>query len=168
MPGLILALGLAAAAPKLTYKPDPAKASDIASVELAVPRNTCFGLVRASVLASSRKSDRGLAYVLSVTVADAPSDPVPHIDGASIGETPLRLLNLRDGDVACTDYQCPTGSAAVFVLAGVDEAAAKGEPARVVVRTNGGPSCDVLTPIEPAVVAALQAWARKLPAPTGH
>jgi hypothetical protein len=60
----------ASAAPKVAYKPNPAAASDVATVELETPRRSCFGVTRASVLLSSRKADRSRVYVIAVTVAD--------------------------------------------------------------------------------------------------
>ena len=166
MSGLLLALGLAASAPKILYKPNPAASSDIGTVELIMPRHACFGVTRVSVLLSSRKSDRSRVWALSAAIADNPSVPLPHISAAAAGSSPLPLVNVRDGDVACTDYQCQTGSAAVF---GLDEAhrAAGDGPLAVQIANNGGSQCGVPAVIEPTVFKALEIWAERLPAPKG-
>jgi hypothetical protein len=164
----LLALAVfAASAPKVIYKPDPARTADVGTVELRTPRrNPCFGVVRASVLLSSRKSDRNRTYVLAVTVADAPAPPV--ITDATLGGSPLKLVNLRNGDVACTEYQCPTGSAAVFELTEAQRqalAAAGSLPLNV--RTDAGDRCPLALPIEQSVVQTLEGWAEALPRPGG-
>ena len=167
MSGLLLALGLAVSTPKLVYKPDPARTADVATVELNMPRHSCWGLTRASMLLSSSKADRGRIYALSVTIADDPAIPIPHISGASAGAAPLKLVNVHDGDVACTEYQCPTGSAAVFSLDEAQQTAAHAGGLKVQVQTNGGNLCDVPVVIDQAVVGTLETWAAKLPPPRG-
>jgi hypothetical protein len=157
---------LAAASPKVIYKPDPARPADVASVELKTSRNPCFGVVRASVLLSSRKSDGGRAWALSATVAD--SSAPAQIEGASFGGAPLKLVTVRNGDVACTDYQCPTGSSAVFELdAARREALASAGTMALEVRTTAGDRCGLSTPVDRAVIDALAAWADRLAKPAG-
>ena len=163
MLGPLLAFGLAASTPRLVYRPDPARSTDVATVELSLARHPCFGLTRASVLLSSRKADRLRIYALSVTVADSPSTPLPHIKGAVAGPTVLTLVNVRDGDVACTDFQCPVGSSAVFALDEALKAVGAASPVTVAVQTNAGAACDVPIRVDPAVLNVLESWAGKLP-----
>lgn len=155
---------LAASTPKVVYKPDPAGSADVATVNLETPRRSpCFGVMRASVLLSSRKADRNRAYVMSVTVADF-SSPGGAITAATLGGTPLRLVNVRNGDVACTDYQCPTGSAAVFEISAEQRqsmAAAGALPLQV--STSVGANCKLDMSVDKAAIDSLDAWADKLP-----
>jgi hypothetical protein len=160
MPGLLLALGLAAATPKLIYRPDPARPADVATVELQMPHHPCFGWVTVSVLLSSGKSDRSRVYALSVTLADSPFPP--HIDGAAAAGQPLRLINVRDGDVACTEYQCQSGSSAVFAIDEAQRAAVAAGAWPVRISTTAGSQCDVPVTVDPAVLTALEGWAAKL------
>lgn len=167
MSGLLLALGLAASTPRLIYKPDPARLADVATVEVLMPsHHPCFGVTRVSVLLSSAKSDRNRIYALSAAVADSLAPA--HITGADAGQAALKMVNVRDGDVACTEYQCPTGSAAVFALDDAQRAAARTGALAVKVHTNAGSSCDVSAAIDGAVFGVLDAWADKLPGPPGR
>jgi hypothetical protein len=158
---------LAAAAPKVAYTPDPARATDVGAIELATPRrHACFGVLKASMLLSSRKADRGRFYVLSVTVADSPAPET--IEGGSLGGAPLKLGNVRNGDVACSEYQCPTGSIAVFEIAQAQRqalVAAGSLPLQV--RTSSGGRCEVNLPVTKTAMDALDAWADGLPAAAG-
>jgi len=147
---------LAAGAPKVAYKADPARSTDVGTVELRLPRHPCFGVTRASVLLSVAKADGQRLWALTATVADSAA-PM-QIEGATAAGAPLKLLNGRNGDVACTDYQCPTGSAAVFDLGGTARQAAS-SPVSVQVAVSGGDRCALEVPLEPATVAALEAWA---------
>jgi hypothetical protein len=155
---------LAAAAPKVAYTPNPAGAADIGTVALTTPRrNACFGVVRAAVLLSSRKADRSRAYALTVILADSVA-PAVITDGA-LGEAPLKVVNVRNGDVACTDYQCPTGSAAVFEISAAQRQAMLAAGALpLVVKTNLNTGCGLEMSVDKAAVEALDAWADRLPA----
>lgn len=154
---------LAASAPKVIHTPSATSAADVGTVALETPRrNACFGVVRVSLLLSSRKSDRARTYALSAVVADAPSLPV--ITGGSLGGETMKLVNVRNGDVACTDYQCPTGSSAVFeVAASQRDAVMAGGSLPLEVATSLG-GCKVAMPVEKAAFEALDAWAGKLKA----
>lgn len=158
---------LAAAPPKVLYKPAPTAGADVGTVELVTPRrNPCFGIVRVSMLLSSRKSDRNRAYVLSVTVADAISPPI--ITEGALGGDKLKVVNVRNGDVACTDYQCPTGSAAVFeVSEDQRQALLTAGSLPLLVKTSLASNCVVDMPIEKVVPETLAAWAEKLPPAAG-
>jgi len=150
---------LAAALPKVAYKPDPARSSDVGAVELRLPsRHPCFGVTRASVLLSVGKTDGGRIWVLTATVAD--SSAPEQITGATAGGQPLKLVSVRNGDVACTEYQCPAGSAAVFELPEAARASAAATPVQVA--TSSGGNCNLNLNLEPAVFAALDDWAGKL------
>jgi hypothetical protein len=156
---LILA---AAGPPKVVYKPDPKAGADVASVALEAPRrHPCFGVVRGAVLLSSRKADRNQAWAVTVTVAD--SNAPERILSAALGGTELKLVNLRNGDVACTEYQCPQGSAAVFELPEAARAAVgHAGAAALEVTTSAGENCRVTLPVEGATLQALQDWAAAL------
>ncbi len=155
---------LAAAAPKVIHTPNPASAADVGTVVLTTPRrNPCFGVVRASVLISSRKSDRSRAYALTVIVADSVSPAV--ITDGSLGGVAMKLVNVRNGDVACTDYQCPTGSAAVFEIGAAQrEAMLAAGALPLTVNTNLNTGCGLEMMVDKAAVEALDAWAGRLPA----
>ena len=163
MPAAVLAAALiyAAALPKVAYRPDPAARTDVGTVTLSLPRSQCFGVLRAQVLLSSQKSDRKRLYVLSVTVADSVTPE--RITGAEAGGASLALASVHNGDVACTEYQCPQGSAGIFPLG----EAARTEPLSVTVHTTAVGNCDPVVAIEPAVFQALAAWADKLPPAKG-
>jgi hypothetical protein len=168
MPAAVLAAAVlyAAALPRVAYRPNPASQGDVGTVTLSLPRNQCFGILRGQVLLSSQKSDRRRLYVLSVTVADSVSPG--QITGAEAGGAgPLKLVSVRNGDVACTEYQCPQGSAGVFELDGAALAAGRAAPLAVKVHTSAGGACDPTVEIEPAVFQALDAWAETLPAAKG-
>ncbi|HTI67777.1 MAG TPA: hypothetical protein VL460_09570 [Caulobacteraceae bacterium] len=155
---------LAAQGPKVIYKPDPARTVDVGTVNIEVPRRSCFGVTRASMLLSSLKADRHKVYVLSVTVADAPAPE--QIQGATLGGAALRLVSVRNGDVACTEYQCPTGSAAVFELTEAQRQAllaAGTQP--LAVTTTAGDRCPLSIAVDKSVVETLDAWAEALPKP---
>jgi hypothetical protein len=155
---------LAASAPKVAYTPNPAGAVDIGTVVLVTPRrNPCFGVVRVSVLLSSRKADRGRAYALTAIVADSVAPAA--ITGGSLGGSALKVVNVRNGDVACTDYQCPTGSAAVFEISAAQrEAMLAAGVLPLKVETNLNTNCGVDMAVDKTALEALDAWAGKLPA----
>jgi hypothetical protein len=160
----LIALTLTAASqPKVAYKPDPKSTADVGVVTLESPRrHPCFGVVRGAVLLSSRKTDRNQAWAVTVTVAD--SNAPERILSAALGGTELRLVNVKNGDVACTDYQCPQGSAAVFELPDPALAAVgHGGAAALEVKTSAGENCDVSLPVEDVTLQALRDWAAALP-----
>jgi hypothetical protein len=114
------------------------------------------------VLLSSRKSDRSKTYVLAVTVADSVAPAV--ITEGSLGGAVMKLVNIRNGDVACTDYQCPTGSAAVFEIAAAQrEALLAGAALPLEVKTSLGDNCGLSMPVDKTALEVLSAWADSLP-----
>ena len=157
----------AASAPKVLYKPDPARLTDVGTVDLETPRrHPCFGVLRASVLLSSRKTDRMRAYVVSVTTADSPAPEV--IQAGSLGGTPMRMVSVRNGDVACTAYQCPTGSSAVFEISEAQrQQVLSSGAAALQVMTSAGDRCPVDLSVTKPLIDTLDAWAGTLPKPAG-
>lgn len=163
---MIVAATLAAASPSVAYRADPRGATDVGTVALQPLKHNCFEVVRAAILASSRKTDRTRAYVLSLTIGDGNAPfQLQRVDRAD-GQ-PMRTINLRHGDVACTEYQCPTGSAGVFELTEADRSAIAAGALTVIAKTNVGDRCDVNVTIRKAEIEALDAWLGRLPAPRG-
>jgi hypothetical protein len=168
MPAAVVAAAAlyAAALPRVAYRANPASQGDVGTVTLSLPRTQCFGILRGQVLLSSQKTDRRRLYVLSVTVADSVSPAqIAGADAAGVGA--LKLVSVKNGDVACTEYQCPQGSAGIFELEGAALSAGRAGPLAVKVHTSAGPSCDPTVEIGPAVFQALDAWAEKLPGAKG-
>ena len=157
---------MAAASPKVIYKPDPAVATDVGSVSLAPSIDkTCFEAVLTQLMASSRKSDRARSTYLSVTLAAASGLP-SKITGAAWGEDKtLKLVNLRTGDVACHEYVCPVGSTAIFALDDQALAAARGGGLTVRVASDIGSGCGLTLTLPAAPLDALDRWAEALPKP---
>jgi hypothetical protein len=155
---------MAAAAPKVIYKADPAAASDVGSVNLAPSIDkSCFEAGLAQLMTSSRKSDRVRNSYLSVTLAAA-SGVSSQITGAAWGgEKVLRLVNLRTGDVACHEYVCPVGSTAIFALD--DAAAARAGALTVKVASTISSGCGLTLEVPAAPLDALDRWADALPKP---
>jgi hypothetical protein len=73
------------------------------------------------------------------------------------------MVSVRNGDVACTEYQCPTGSAAVFELTDARRealAAAGSQP--IGVMTTAGDRCPLDIALDKRVIEALEGWSAGL------